>query len=229
MTEPASSSEPATPIRILIIEDHLLVSEAIESALSAERDMEVIACVTTGAKAMDVLHHQRADVVLIDFQLPESDGLVAAKEILARHVGVNIVMVTGNEDRSLVTQALEAGCVGFIGKSESLAHLPVAIRSAASGTTAISPGIALKLARGTNAGRLGTELGERELEVLRLLAQGLSSAEISKRLFLSTHTVRNYLNRINSRLDTHSKLEAVSKALRLGLIEVERDDANNAT
>jgi len=213
---------------VLVIEDHLLVSEAIEHALTAEGDMEVIACVATASKAMDVLHHQRADVVLIDFLLPDGDGLTAAKEILARHVGINVVMVTANEDRSLVTQALEAGCVGFIGKSESLTHLPVAIRSAASGTTSISPGIALKLARGANAARSGaTELGERELEVLRLLAKGLSSAEISKQLFMSTHTVRNYLNRINSRLDTHSKLEAVSKALRLGLIEVERDDTDN--
>jgi DNA-binding NarL/FixJ family response regulator len=228
MSDPASTPAPGKLIRVLVIEDHRLVSEAVERALNAEGDLEVIACVATVAKAMDVLHHQRADVVLIDFQLPDGDGLSAAKAILARHVGVNVIMVTANEDRSLITQALEAGCSGFIGKSESLTHLPVAIRSAAGGTTAISPGIALKLARTSEPRSTGSDLSERELEVLQMLARGYSSAEISERLYMSTHTVRNYLNRINNRLDTHSKLEAVSKALRLGLIKVEHDSADKA-
>ena len=155
--------------------------------------------------------------------MPDGDGVAATRYIRQEHPRTRVIVVSAAEERDLLNEALEAGCSGFIGKSESMAHLPHAIRGAMVGTVAISPAMAAKLVAPGRPG-YGDELTPRELAVLQLLVRGMTNAQISLELFMSEATVRNKVARINSKLNTHSKLEAVTRRLRLGLVELEGED-----
>ncbi len=218
------------PLRVLIVEDHQLLAETLARSLSDEPDIAIVGLARTVADALDRFRMGPVDVVLLDYNLPDGDGLVVARHILREHPGTHVIMVTAREDREMVRAALGAGCTGFIGKSESFVHLPNAIRSASQGTTAISPAVAAMLVADAPVAAVGADaLTEREAELLRLLATGHSSADVADALFVSQHTLRNYLNHINVKLDTHSKLEAVAKALRLGLIALDGDKGEHAS
>jgi DNA-binding NarL/FixJ family response regulator len=153
---------------------------------------------------------------------------MAARYIREEHPRTRVIVVSAVEDRQVLDEALVAGCSGFISKSESLDHLPSAIRGAMVGNVAISPAMIAKLIAPTAAAHqgYGDDLSPRELEVLHLLAQGWDNASIEQQLFMSHATLRNKLSRINSKLATHSKLEAVTKALRLGLVQLEREEGS---
>ena len=215
-----------TVIQVLIVEDHLLVAEAMAHALAEETDIQVARMAANLAEARTALSRQRVDIALLDFHLPDGDGLMLAKYIISHYPGTKVIMVTALADREVLIEALQVGCSGFISKEESLVHLPAAIRSASSGTTAISPGMAAKLVappQSINRNQPDS-LEKRELEILTMMGEGYSSSAIAERLFISPNTLRNHLTRINQKLDTHSKVEALAKALRMGLISMERTD-----
>ncbi|HYA00705.1 MAG TPA: response regulator transcription factor [Candidatus Binatia bacterium] len=223
--EPLASQSVSTEnrvIRLLIVEDHQMFAEALARALQDEPDMRVAAICRRLEDAREYLRNEQVDVVLMDYQMPDGDGVAAAHYIREEHPRTRVLVVSAAEEKEVLSEALEAGCSGFVGKSESLVHLPSAIRGAVVGNIALSPGMAAKL-MGPSRSSFGDELTPRELAVLRLLAQGRSSSEIAHELFMSESTVRNKLSRINSKLDTHSKLEAVAKGLRLGLVEIDPD------
>ena len=220
------SSSPL--IRVLIVEDHQMFAEALARALRDEPDMRVDGISQRLDDAREFLRRKHVDVVLMDYHLPDGDGTVAARYIREEHPRTRVIVVSAVEERQVLDEALVAGCSGFISKSESLDHLPSAIRGAMVGNIAISPAMIAKLIAPTTAARqgYGDDLSPRELEVLQLLAQGWDNASIEQQLFMSHATLRNKLSRINSKLATHSKLEAVTKALRLGLVQVEREDGS---
>ena len=220
------SSSPL--IRVLIVEDHQMFAEALARALRDEPDMRVDGISQRLDDAREFLRRRHVDVVLMDYHLPDGDGTVAARYIREEHPRTRVIVVSAVEERQVLDEALVAGCSGFISKSESLDHLPSAIRGAMVGNIAISPAMIAKLIAPTTAARqgYGDDLSPRELEVLQLLAQGWDNASIEQQLFMSHATLRNKLSRINSKLATHSKLEAVTKALRLGLVQVEREDGS---
>ena len=211
---------PSRVIRVLLVDDHMMFSQAVAAALNEETDIRVVDCVTSLAEARSHLETTEVDLILLDQRLPDGQGTHAAAELRAIRPGVRVVLVTAAVDPALFSEALAAGCVGFVTKGDSIDVLAAAVRAAASGATTVSPAMRGQLtgADGKGSGYSAHALTHRETAVLLLLADGLSKQEISERLFISINTLRNHIQNIISKLGAHSKLEAVSIAIREGLI-----------
>ncbi|MGD1053896.1 MAG: response regulator transcription factor [Candidatus Dormibacteria bacterium] len=204
---------------MFIIDDHKMFTQAVAAALTEEPDMEVVGTVDTLTDARRELEKVEVDVILLDQRLPDGQGTHAAAELRAIRPGAKVVLVTAAMDPSVLNEALAAGCAGFVTKGDSIDALSAAVRAAASGATPVSPAMLNRLMSGDpNAANLTEPLTPRETAVLLFLADGMSNEEISKRLFISIHTLRNHIQSIISKLGAHSKLEAVSIAIREGLI-----------
>ncbi|MGO8685823.1 MAG: response regulator [Candidatus Dormibacteria bacterium] len=204
---------------MFIIDDHRMFTEAVAAALAEEPDMEVVETVDTLAAARRRLEAVDTDVILLDQRLPDGQGTHAAAELRAIRPGAKVVLVTAAMEPSVLNEALAAGCSGFVTKGDSIDALAAAVRAAASGATPVSPAMLNRLtSTDGNASSLTEPLTPRETAVLLFLADGMSNEEISKRLFISIHTLRNHIQSIISKLGAHSKLEAVSIAIREGLI-----------
>jgi DNA-binding NarL/FixJ family response regulator len=206
-------------IRVFIIDDHRMFTQAVSAALSEEPDMEVVEAVDTLAAARQRLEAVEVDVILLDQRLPDGQGTHAAAELRALRPGAKVVLVTAAMEPSVLSEALAAGCAGYVTKGDSIDALAAAVRAAASGATPVSPAMLNRLTS-TDGGNpnLTEPLTPRETAVLLFLADGMSNDEISKRLFISIHTLRNHIQSIIGKLGAHSKLEAVSIAIREGLI-----------
>src|SRR5487761_1232328 len=207
---PSARKEATVPgalsrtIRVFIIDDHHMFTQAVAAALSEEADMEVVDTVDTVAEARR--------------RLPALETHVAA-ELRALRPGARVVLVTAAAEPSILNEALAAGCAGFVTKGDSIDALAAAVRAAASGATAVSPAMLQRLTSPESQDGPATEaLTPRETAVLLFLADGLSNEEISRRLFISIHTLRNHIQNIIGKLGARSKLEAVSIAIREGLI-----------
>lgn len=222
MTNVTPATAPqANGVRVLIVEDHAMFAEALAQALRSESDLSVVGIAGGLAAARNFLRQQAVDVVLMDHGLPDGDGLVGARQIRREHPRTQVILVTATDDRQLVADALGAGCAGFLSKQESLVHLPGAIRNAIVGTRSLSPEMATRLLEVPKRPALHDDLTERELDILRLLAHGWSNEQIAGHLFLSGSTLRNHISRVNSKLGASSRLAAVSKALRTGVIRLD--------
>jgi DNA-binding NarL/FixJ family response regulator len=163
----------------------------------------------------------RPDVVLMDYQLPDGDGVTAVEQIKREIPATQVVMLTGSDnDERLARRAFEAGCSGFVGKSRSVEDLFSVVRAAHAGDVLITPVMLLMLLPRSTAsnGGVGANLSRRELEVLGVMAEGGSDKEIAERLFISLNTARKHAQNIIRKLGAHSKLEAVVVAVRAGLI-----------
>lgn len=216
---------PAAPIRIVIIDDHLVFAESLSRLLSGESDLVVAGVASTAADGVGIVTETRPDVVLIDYQMPDQDGVLATRLIKSTDERVKVVMLTGSADDSVLAAAIEAGCSGFITKDQAASNVAEAVRAAAAGEAVISPAMLVRLLprlSGTHVG-IGGDLTEREREVLSLVARGLANKEIAADLFLSVNTVRNYVQSVLTKLGAHSKLEAVATAVREGIVEYPRD------
>lgn len=206
-------------IDVLIVDDHTVLAESLAGALS-EHGFGQVRTAASAAASLTAVRERRPDVVLMDFRLPDGDGTKAAASIKAEFPSIKVVMLTAEVHESIVIQAIEAGCSGYLLKNSRLDEVIGAVRSAHAGEALISP---MMLARilpklSSSRGRARFELSKREMEVLSLVAEGLSNQSIAESLVLSTNTVRNHVQRILSKLGVHSKLEAVAVATRQGLI-----------
>jgi DNA-binding NarL/FixJ family response regulator len=210
---------------VFIIDDHRMFTQAVAAALTEEPDMEVVGTVDNLAGARRELQKVEVDVILLDQRLPDGQGTHAAAELRAIRPAAKVILVTAAMDPSVLNEALAAGCAGFVTKGDSIDALSAAVRAAASGATPVSPAMLNRLTSGDPRGSNLTEpLTLRETSVLLFLADGMSNEEISKRLFISIHTLRNHIQSIISKLGAHSKLEAVSVAIREGLITAPGND-----
>jgi two-component system response regulator DevR len=160
------------------------------------------------------------DVVLMDYELPDGDGAVATERIKAEVPATQVVMVTSFDDETVLVRAIEAGCSGFITKHKAIQEVSSAVRAAHAGEALISPSMLARLLPRLrqNPRGLGADLTPREVEVLKLLADGVSNQQIAEKLVLSMHTVRNHVQNVITKLGAHSKLEAVATAVREGII-----------
>lgn len=214
---------PKDAISVLVVDDHTMVANMIASTLAAEPDIDVRAHVGTTAEAIAAVDSGHIDVVLMDYRLPDGNGVSAAKTIRNSHPRTRVVIVTGEENDHLLTDALKAGCAGYLKKSEGVETLATAVRGAHAGATVVSPEMLAHVMTSAERTRSDPDaLSERELDVLGLLSRGLSNAEIGELLFISVNTVRNHTQGILEKLDAHSKLEAVTTAIRMGLVEPPR-------
>jgi len=209
-----------SPIRVLIVDDHDVFASSLAQVLELEADLRSLGTASSIAEARTMIPTTLPDVVLMDHRLPDGDGIAAISELQPlRHSAKFVVLTASTADHVLVT-AIEAGASGFLSKSRSLDEVRSAVRAAHSGEAVISPELLARLLPRLNRRREPSrvELTERELEVLGLLAEGLTNSEIAERIVVSVHTVRNHVANLSAKLGAHSKLEALSIAIRRGLL-----------
>ena len=188
--------------------------------LDAEPDLHTVAAARSLAEARSLLPQVLPDVVLMDHRLPDGDGVAAITELQTLRRSTRFVVLTASTADHVLVTAIEAGASGFLSKSRSLDEVRSAVRAAHSGEAVISPELLARLLPRLNRRREPSrvELTERELEVLGLLAEGLTNSEIAERIVVSVHTVRNHVANLSTKLGAHSKLEALSIAIRRGLL-----------
>jgi DNA-binding NarL/FixJ family response regulator len=210
-----------TTVGVLIVDDHRMFSESLARLLADEDGIDVLGVAATGADAVEMVGRLRPNVVLMDYQLPDQDGVAVTAAIRRENPSVMVVMLTGSTEDRVLLAAIDAGCSGFLTKDRAAAEVVHAVRAAAVGEALISPALLARLLPKLNRTQrsLGEDLSEREREILGFLAKGMTNKVIAAELFLSVNTIRNHVQSVLAKLGAHSKLEAVSTAVREGIID----------
>lgn len=227
----SDSHEHKAPVRVLIVDDQQLIREGIGSLLSIQEGIQVVGTATNGLEAIEQAVALSPDIILMDVRMPVMDGVKATAEV--RHqVKCQVLMLTTFDDETYIVDALRAGASGYLLKDMPVADLAQAIRLAHAGVYPLDPAVAGKLvgaldraeqkAEQADAGiPEGTDLTEREAEVLRLIARGATNREIAKRLSISEGTVKNHVSNILSRLGLRDRTQAAIYAHERGLLRDE--------
>ena len=217
----AGAQVDAPHIRVLVVDDHEILAQGLSRLLDSCADIDVVGIVGTVNDAVATAAQIRPDVILMDYQLPDGDGVAAVARIKQEVPSVQVVMLTGSgDDERLARRAFEVGCCGFLGKSRSVEDLLAVVRAAYAGEVLIAPSMLMRLLpRITRHYEgVGGGLSQRELEVLGVMAEGGTDKDIANRLFVSLNTARKHTQNIIRKLGAHSKLEAVVIAVREGVI-----------
>ena len=219
-------------LQVLVVQDHIMLGSAIARILEAERDLAVVGIARTGADAAVIAARTRASVVLMDFHLPDMSGPSAATIIRTGIPEVAIVFHSADESETALLDAIDAGAAAYLTKSLTTADQIVkAVRQAGRGEVLIPAALFAKsiarqrtvLAKQDERDQLAANFTARELEVLKLLAEGLNTAGMSRRLGIAPHTVEWHVRHLIEKLQVHSKLQAVVAAARLGLVDLAQD------
>jgi len=214
-----------TPIRVLVVDDHEIVREGLQTLLSEEPDFELVGSAGDGASAVTLAHAKKPDVVLMDLLMPGVDGIEATRRILANDPGVRVLVLTTYADDQRVREAIRAGAIGYMLKDVLKADLLRALRDAAAGRPTLHPEVQHHLMREV-AGRTSAaqeqplphlRLTEREVGILRLLAEGRSNKEIAAALYLTEGTIKGYVSTIFDKLGVEDRTQAALYAVRHGL------------
>jgi len=217
---PDDAANDSDGIRILVVDDHEMVRDSLVQMLATRPNFHVVGTAGSVAEARAIASARQPDVVVMDFQLPDGDGVDATRQLRAMVPGVRVVMLTGRTDDEAVVRALSAGCCAFVPKTEAVTKLISTVTAAYEGEETASMADMSRLLvrlRPTHRG-LGSRLSGREVEVLSMLASGLANKQIARELGLSLNTVRNHSQNILKKLDAHSRLEAVATGIREGVI-----------
>ncbi len=207
------------PIRIVIVDDHDMLREGITSFLRAYPELQLVGEAASGAEAIRQCQELVPDVVLMDLLMPEMGGVDAIRLIHDQQPNIRIIALSSFGEEELVRAALQAGATSYLLKNVSADHLAEAIRVTYSGLPTISPEVTTKLFSETPSSysEILEPLTSRELEVLDLMARGLTNDEISLQLQLSKNTIKNHVSNILSKLGVGNRTEAASMAMRLHL------------
>ncbi len=214
-------------IRVILADDHPAVREGIRGFLEEAGDIRVVAEAADGEQALALAAEHRPDVLVLDVQMPRLSGIEVTRRMAAEVPGVRVLVLTAYDDDPYVLALLKAGAAGYMLKTADSEELVRAVRTVAAGRPALAPEVAQKvlgqIAGGTRS--LGDEvvqtLSERELEVLRLAAKGLTNRAIGLALAISDRTVQGHLANVYSKLHVSTRTEAVLKAVRLGWLTLE--------
>jgi DNA-binding NarL/FixJ family response regulator len=214
--------DDAPPLRTLVSDDDPLVRRLIRDTLQRE-NVTVIAEARTGREAVELALFYRPDVVVMDYMMPEMDGIEATRRIYEQAPEVRVILLTGSSDETLGMRGLRAGAAGFLSKDMDLNSLPRALRGSLDGEAAISRKLAMQLIQHYRSAPLGgvglrpvrSHLTDREWEVLDLLTGGASTDDIARVLVLSTETVRSHLKNLYRKLGVRSREDAVEAATRM--------------
>ncbi len=214
-------------IRVLVADDQSMVRAGFRMLLSGEQDIEVVAEASNGLEAVDKAERFHPTVVLMDIRMPELDGLQATKRILAADNSARILILTTFDLDEYVFEALRVGASGFVLKDDPAEQLIAAVRTVAAGDALLSPTITkrvikefTRIPRPTPLKALD-DLSEREREVFRLIARGLSNAEIAQELYISDTTVKTHVTHILQKLDLRDRVQAVVLAYQTGVFEAD--------
>jgi len=219
-------------IRLLIVDDYPVVLSGLVSMLKNHEDIEVVGVANNGKKAIELAIAQKPQVILMNLNMPEMDGIEASRTIKKINPSINILIFSGVNTSDKVMAALNAGAIGFVFKDASEPDLLQAIRTVARGEAWLHPSIigqVLKQITTTDEREgLINKLTERELDVLRYMAKGYSNQEIAKMMVLSAATVHSHVSRILSKLEVSSRTQAVVYAMRAGVIP-QMDDQDGSS
>ncbi len=204
-------------ITILLVDDHPVVRHGLYGMLDAEPDLTVVGEASSGDEGVALAVELRPDVVLMDLRMPGGDGVSATARITAAAPGVRVLVLTTYESDRDILRAIEAGAGGYLLKDASPQELADAVRAAARGETVLAPSVASTLVRQVRR-PAPPALSTREAEVLRLVARGLTNADIGKALFISEATVKTHLLRAFNKLDVADRTAAVTTAMEHGLL-----------
>lgn len=215
-------------ITILLAEDHTLVRQGICQFLEREKDLEVVGEASDGEEAVRLAKQLKPDVIIMDIAMPKLNGIEATKQIKQLPFSTHILILTAYDYEEYIFPILEAGAVGYLLKDMNANELIGAIHTVYKGESILHPAVARKLIEQfrDSSVKYGREqaldlLSEREAEVLKMVAKGMSNKEIAKELFLSVHTVESHLGSTFSKLGVCSRLEATTEALKRGWFTLE--------
>jgi DNA-binding NarL/FixJ family response regulator len=211
-------------IRVIIVDDQAVIREGLQVILAAQADIQVVGLAANGAELLDMLETDRPDLVLMDLRMPVMNGIRATQLVRERAPRLPVLVLTTYDDDEWVIDAVRAGASGYLLKDCSREELLAAIKGTVQGASHLDPAVAGKVMDALRYGapsnvELMSRLSERELEILRLLATGLSNAAIGDRLALAEGTVRNYVTTIFAKLNVTDRAQATALAWRYGLMK----------
>ena len=214
-------------ITVLLVEDHAVVREATAEIVDHQPDMRVVGQAGTGEEAVSLARKTTPHVIVMDIAMPRLNGLEATRQIVAERPDCRVLALTAHEEDRYIIQLLEAGAKGYLPKTASLDELLEAIRTVARGESVLPPTVAAVVVRHLAGKEVSDEptqpLTDRELEVLRLAAQGLTNYDIAQQLTISVRTVEAHLTHAYNKLGVGSRTEAVVHAIRQGWVQPEED------
>ena len=218
--------DESSPVRVLVVDDHALFRHGLLEVLRPAPDLVVVGEARDGMEAIEQAAELQPDVVLMDVRMPSVNGIEAARRIRTAQPAVRILMLTESEDEEDLYAAVRAGATGYLLKEVAIDEIADAIRAVANGQALVSPSMTTKLLSEFNAlsrrledGHDSRRLTDRELEVLRLIARGMSNKDIGLELVIAENTVRNHVRNILEKLQVRSRVEAAMYAVREKLVD----------
>ena len=205
-------------IRVLIVDDHSVVREGLRMFLERDPDLEVVGEAADGAEALEQARQIRPDVVIMDLLMPVMDGIAATQAIRRELPETEVLALTSVLENVSVVEAIRAGAIGYLLKDTQASELRTAIKAAAAGQVQLSSQASAYLLGAIRTPKLPEPLTPREMDVLRLLAQGQSNKEIARALHLVEETVKSHVRHILAKLSVQSRTQAVLAAIRLGIV-----------
>ena len=225
MTEEREQEQEQTQaITVLIIDDHPLVREGVRNFLQRQRDITVVGEAGSGQEGLRLASDLAPDVVLMDLVMPEIDGVETTRRLKQIRPSTQLIVLTSFDDDEHILPAIRAGALSYILKDVSTAALAEAVRKAARGEVTMTPQVAARVMEelrqgGQPSSQAGADLSEREVDVLRLIAEGRSNTEIAERLVISEHTVKRHVSNILSKLHLADRTQAAVYAWREGMVD----------
>ena len=215
--------------RLLLADDHTILRDGIRALLSAEADLDVVGEAGNGAEVLEILENTPADVVLMDVQMPVLDGFATMPELRRRFPNVRVLVLTMLDNENYVARMLEAGALGYVLKNAAITEITYAIRTVAAGNPFLCTEIGLNMlykavaqtattSSGEADGHTGADLTSRELEVLKLIAEGFTNSEISYQLFTSKRTIETHRQNIIAKTQAKNTAALIKLAVSRGLI-----------
>ena len=201
-------------IRVVVADDHAVVRRGLMGLIDNADDLEVVGVASDGATAIELVREHRPDVVLMDLQMPGVDGVEATRTIVAEELGAEVLVLTSFSDNARIMAAIDAGAVGYLLKDAEPADLLAGIRAVSRGESPLDPKAARLLLRSRNATDDEIELSPRELEVLRLVVEGLINKQIARRLGITERTVKAHLTSVFQRIGVADRTQAALWAQR---------------
>jgi DNA-binding NarL/FixJ family response regulator len=205
-------------IRIAVVDDHPIVRQGLVSALDDEQDFKVVGSGADAGEALALVRRYQPDVMLLDLELPNRNGIQAIPDLLAAGHTLKVLVFTAYDTDERVLRAIEAGAKGYLLKGATITELALAIRAVAAGESALAPRVAAKLVSAMRSPR-GGQLTPRERQVLNLISQGLASKQIALSLGISERTVKFHTTSLLRKLDADNRAQAVAVAAQRGLLE----------